>query len=94
MLFRSLEKPNFATEPLELCLGIRIVIADMRAAMGLGDIQVDQQGRHRLRSHAGAAIRVQGEGTPGAMCCLATLSAISFSASSALSRGAIIQPTT
>ena len=59
----AIRKVRTVLQRLELRLGIRIVIADMRAAMGLGDIQVDQQGRHRLRSHAGAAIRVQGEGT-------------------------------
>src|ERR1700735_2735737 len=49
---------------LELRLGVRIVIRDVRAAMGLGDLQVDQERGDRLGSHAGAAISVQREG-PG-----------------------------
>ena len=50
-------------EGLELRLGIRVVIGDVRAAMGLGNIQIDQQGGDRLGSHTGAAFRVQGEPT-------------------------------
>src|SRR3984885_8226886 len=46
---------------LELRLGVRIVIRDVRAAMGLGDLQVDQKCGDRLGSHAGAAISVQRE---------------------------------
>ena len=43
----------------ELGLGIGIVIRDIGSAMGLGDIQVDQQGSHRLAAHAGTAIGMQ-----------------------------------
>ena len=48
-------------ECFELRLGIRIVIGDMRSAMGLDDLQIDQQGGHGLAAHAGAAVGVQGE---------------------------------
>ena len=46
----------------ELRLGVRIVVRDVRAAVGLGDLQVDQERGDRLRSHAGAAIGMQREG--------------------------------
>ena len=65
----------------------------IRPTMSLDDFQIDQQGSDSLRAHAGAAIGVQCEET-GLMFCPATVSAISISASSAVSRGAIIQPTT
>jgi hypothetical protein len=58
-------------ECFELRLGIRIVIGDMRSAMGLGDLQIDQQGGHGLAAHAGAAVGVQGE-RAGTMWCFAT----------------------
>jgi len=59
--------------------------------MSLDDFQIDQQGSDGLRSHAGAAIGVQCDATR-----FDVLSGdgISISASSAVSRGAIIQPTT
>ena len=43
----------------ELGLGIGIVIRDIGPAMGLGDIQIDQQGSHGLAAHAGTAIGMQ-----------------------------------
>ena len=43
----------------ELGLGIGIVIRDIGSAMGLGDIQIDQQGSHRLTAHAGTAVGMQ-----------------------------------
>ena len=49
----------------ELCLRVRIVIRDVRAAVGLGDLEVDQECSDRLRSHAGAPISVQREGPWG-----------------------------
>jgi len=49
---------------LELRLGVRIVIRDMRATVGLGDVQIDQQCRDGFGAHAGAAIGVQRQG-PG-----------------------------
>jgi hypothetical protein len=42
----------------ELRLGIRVVVRDIGPAMGLGDIQVNQQGRHRLAAHAETPIGV------------------------------------
>ncbi|MDE3218202.1 MAG: hypothetical protein KGO23_02385 [Nitrospirota bacterium] len=48
-------------ECFELGLGVRIVIGDVRPAVGLGDLQIDQQGGHGLAAHAGAAIGVEGE---------------------------------
>ena len=48
-------------ERFELRFRIWIVIGDVRPAVGLGDLQIDQQGGHRFRAHAGAAIGVQGE---------------------------------
>lgn len=50
-------------ERFELGLGVRIVIGDVRPAVGLGDLQIDQQGGHGLAAHAGAAIGVQGKRT-------------------------------
>ena len=52
-------------ERLELRLGVRIVIGDMRTAVALGYIKVDQQGGHGFGSHAGAAVGVQGEAARG-----------------------------
>ena len=46
----------------ELRLGVRIVIRDVRAAVGLGDIEVDEERSDGLRSHAGAAIGMEREG--------------------------------
>ena len=43
----------------ELSFGIRIVIRDIGSAMGFGDIQIDQQGRHRLATHAGTAVGME-----------------------------------
>ena len=43
----------------ELGLGIGIVIRDIGPAMGLGDIQIDQQGSHGLAAHAGTAVGMQ-----------------------------------
>ena len=46
---------------LELRLRERVVVGDVGPAVALGDVQIDQQGGHRLGAHAGAAIGVQGE---------------------------------
>ena len=51
-------------ESFELRLGVRIIIRDMRAAVGLGDIEVDEERGDGLRSHAGATIGMEREG-PG-----------------------------
>jgi hypothetical protein len=47
----------------ELRLGVRIVIRDVRAAVGLGDIEVNEERGDGLRSHAGAAIGMEREGS-------------------------------
>ena len=57
---------------LELRFGERVVVGDVRPAVRLGDAQVGEQQRHRLRGHRGAAVGVQGE-LPGAMPCLRRL---------------------
>ncbi|CAH0353151.1 hypothetical protein AQB9606_03087 [Aquabacterium sp. CECT 9606] len=57
--------------------------------MALGNIQIDQQARHRFGAHGGASI-----GVPGATSWRETVSAMSCWASSALARGANIQHTT
>ena len=44
---------------LELGLGIGVVVRDIGPAVGLGDIQVDQQGSHRLTAHAGTPVGMQ-----------------------------------
>src|SRR5664279_2841050 len=70
---------------LELCLGVRIVVGDVRSAVGLGHLQIHEQGGHGLGAHARArsACRVR---VPGEMLCLPMVSAMSCSASSAVSR--------
>ena len=45
----------------ELGFGIGVVIRDIGSAMSLGDIQIDQQGSHRLAAHAGTAVGMQGQ---------------------------------
>ena len=57
----ALREVGSVFERFELRLGIRIVIGDVGPAVGLGDLQIDQQGGHRFAAHAGAAIGVQGE---------------------------------
>ena len=49
----------------ELRLGVWIVIRDMRAAVGLGNIEVDEERGDRLRSHAGTAIGMERKGPGG-----------------------------
>ena len=77
---------------LELRLGVRVVVGDVRAGVGLGDAQVGEQQRDRLRRHGRAAAGVQAELTAG-NACFAQVSAMSFSASAGDSRVATIQPT-
>src|ERR1700675_1511869 len=43
----------------ELRLGVWIVIREMRASVGLGNIEVDEERGDRLRSHAGTAIGME-----------------------------------
>ena len=47
---------------LQLSFRVRIVIRDVGPAVGLGDIQIDEQSCDGLGSHAGAAIGMQGQG--------------------------------
>src|ERR1700690_2935986 len=49
----------------ELRLGVWIVIRDMRAAVGLGNIEVDEEGGDRLRSQSGTAIGMERKGPGG-----------------------------
>jgi hypothetical protein len=49
----------------ELRLGVWIVIRDMRAAVGLGNIEVNEERGDRLRSHAGTAIGMERKGPEG-----------------------------
>src|ERR1022692_3389542 len=49
-------------QSFELRLGVRIVVRDVRAAVGLGDIEVDQERGDGLRSHAGTAIGMERQG--------------------------------
>jgi hypothetical protein len=79
---------------LELRLGVRVVIRCAGLAVALNNVQVRQQGGHRLGAHAGAPLGVQRERAAGSMSWRATESAISCWASSASSRSAINQPTT
>src|SRR5271165_1204827 len=46
----------------ELRLGVRIVIRHVRAAVCLGDIEVDEERSDGLRSHAGATIGMERQG--------------------------------
>ena len=77
----------------ELRLGVRIVIRDVRTAVGLGDLQIDQSAAtgldRMLVPRSACSVRV-----PGAMFSFSRVSAMSCSASSADSRCATIQPTT
>lgn len=45
---------------LELRLRARVVVRDVRSAVALGDIQIDQQAGHRLGAHGRTSIGVQG----------------------------------
>ena len=45
----------------ELRLRERVVVGDVGSAVGLGDVQIDQQLRDGLGAHAGAAVGVQGQ---------------------------------
>ena len=77
----------------ELRLRERVVVGDVGSAVGLGDVQIDQQLRDGLGAHAGAAVGVQGQ--------RARLDRLlghgigdQLRANSAVSRSAMIQPTT
>jgi hypothetical protein len=55
-------KVRSVLQSLELRLGIRVVVRDVRAAVSFGDVEIDEQLRDRFGAHAGAAIGVQGQG--------------------------------
>jgi hypothetical protein len=46
---------------LELRFRVGVVIRDVRAAVALGDVQIDQQRGHGLGTHAGTPVSVQGQ---------------------------------
>ena len=46
---------------LELRLGVRVVVRDVRPRVALGDAEVGEQQRDRLRGHRRAAVGVHGE---------------------------------
>lgn len=46
---------------LELGFRVGVVVREMRAAIALGDVQLDQQGGHRLGAHGSTPVRVQRE---------------------------------
>jgi hypothetical protein len=52
-----------ALQGLELGLGVRVVVGDARAAVGLGDAEVGEQERHRLGGQATTNILVDQAGT-------------------------------
>ncbi len=89
----AIRKVRTISERPEVRFGEWIIIGNIRPTMRFDHFQIDQQGSDGLRSHAGAAIGVQCEATRLDVLSV-TVSAISISASSAVSRGAIIQPTT
>jgi hypothetical protein len=60
----ALREVRSVFQSFELRLGVWIVIRDVRPAVGLGDLEVDEQRSNALRSHAGAAIGMEREG-PG-----------------------------
>jgi hypothetical protein len=57
----ALREVGSVFQSFELRLGVRIVIRDVRAAVGLGDIEIDEQRGDALGSHAGAAIGMERE---------------------------------
>jgi hypothetical protein len=46
---------------LEVRLGVGVVVGDVRARMGPGDAEVDQQLRDRFRGHRAAAVGMDGQ---------------------------------
>ena len=57
----AIGKVGSVLQGFELRLGVRIVVRDVRAAVGLGDIEVDEERSDGLRSHAGAPIGMERE---------------------------------
>ncbi len=85
-------KVGLVFQGLELRFGVWVVIADMGPAVAFGDTEICEQQRHGLGAHRGTAVGMQGELPAGDA--LSQVAAMSWWASSADSRGAIIQPTT
>ena len=86
-------KPWVVFERLEVALRKRVVVAGMRAAEALGDVELREQLRQKLAAHRCAAVGVQ-RNAPGFTSCLATVSSMRRVASEAFSRSANNQPTT
>jgi hypothetical protein len=59
----ALREVGLVHQSFELRLEVRIVIQDVRAAVGIREIKIDQQLRDGFGAHAGAAIAMQGPGT-------------------------------
>jgi hypothetical protein len=78
---------------LELRLGVRVVIGDLGAGVGLGDPRSASRNATGLEvieePRSACTVRV-----PGRICCLAAVSASSRSAGAACSAWATVQPTT
>ena len=90
---KARRKGGLVLQGLELRFRVRIVVADMGPAVTSGDTEIGEQKRHGLGAHRGAAVGMQGE-LPRTMLSLSQVAAMSSWASSADSRGAIIQPIT
>src|SRR5665811_1361432 len=56
---KALGEVRTVLECLELRLGEGVIVADIRSAVGLGHLQVDQQLSNTLGAHAGAAVGMQ-----------------------------------
>src|SRR6202158_1399030 len=61
----TIGKVRSVLQGFELRLGVWIVIRDMRAAVGLGNIEVDQERGARIRTPAGTAIGMERKGPGG-----------------------------
>ena len=51
-------------EGLEVRLGVRVVVGDMRAAVAAGDAEIDEELGDRFRGHRRAPVSVQGQLVP------------------------------
>ena len=67
---KARREAGLVLQGLELRLGIRVVIRNVRAAVRFGDAQIAQQRSHRLGAHAAAAVGMQGQcaGRDGFLC--------------------------
>ncbi len=88
---KACREVGLVLQGLELRFRVRIVIADMRPAVASGDTEIGEQKRHGLGAIEvlRSACRVS---CPRTMPSLSQVAAMSSWASSADSRGAIIQP--